>query len=182
MRQYAWLLVAVAGLSSGCGTSTNVEQQRNALLAVDREWSQTTTDLNKFLSYYAGDASVYPQGMPIATGSEAIRDVFTKMSSMPGFALQWSATKADVSASGELGYTTGTYQMTMNDAAGKPMTEKGKYVTVWKKQSDGQWKVTNDIFNADAPPPPPAPAAAPKTKRAAPSRSTSKRPSPKKRG
>ena len=50
-----------------------VDQQRNALLAVDREWSQSTTDLNKFLSYYAADASVYPQGMPIATGSEAIR-------------------------------------------------------------------------------------------------------------
>ena len=30
------------------------------------------------------------------------------------------------------------------------LTEKGKYVTVWKKQSDGNWKVTDDIFNADA--------------------------------
>lgn len=181
MRYSVWLLVAVASLSAGCGASTNVEQQRTALLSVDREWSQTTTDLNKFVSYYAPDASVYPQGMPIATGSEAIRDVFTKMTSMPGFALQWSATKADVSASGDLGYTTGTYQMTANDAAGKPMTEKGKYVTVWKKQSNGQWKVSDDIFNADAPPPPPAPAT-PQAKRAAPGRSTSRRPAPRKRG
>jgi quercetin dioxygenase-like cupin family protein len=30
-------------------------------------------------------------------------------------------------------------------------TEKGKYVTAWKKQADGSWKVTEDIFNADAP-------------------------------
>src|SRR5260370_219161 len=181
MRRYVWLLVAAVGLSVGCGSSVNVDQQRNALLALDREWSQTTTDLNKFLSYYAADASVYPQGMPIATGSEAIRDAFTKMTSMPGFSLQWSATKADVSASGDLGYTTGTYQMTMNNAAGTPTTEKGKYVTVWKKQSGGQWKVADDIFNADAPPPPPAPAVAPKSKRA-PARSTSKRSTPRKRG
>lgn len=182
MRRYLWLLLAATTLSAGCGTSTNVEQQRSALLALDREWSQTTTDLNKFLSYYAPDASVYPQGMPIATGSEAIRDAFTKMTSMPGFALQWSATKADVSASGDLGYTTGAYQMTANDAAGKPMAEKGKYVTVWKKQANGQWKVSDDIFNADAPPPPPAPAVAPKSKRAAPARSTARRPAPRKRG
>jgi ketosteroid isomerase-like protein len=182
MRRYVWLLLAAAALSAGCGTSTNVEQQRSALLAVDREWSQTTTDLNKFLSYYAADASAYPQGMPIATGSDAIRDVMTKMTSMPGFALQWSATKADVSASGDLGYTAGSYQMSANDAAGKPMSEKGKYVTVWKKQSNGQWKVIEDIFNADAPPPPPAPAVAPKSKRAAPARSTAKRPTSRKRG
>jgi ketosteroid isomerase-like protein len=181
MRRYVWLLVAAVVLSVGCGSSVNVDQQRNALLALDREWSQTTTDLNKFLSYYAADASVYPQGMPIATGSEAIRDTMTKMTSMPGFSLQWSATKADVSASGDLGYTTGTYQMAMNNGAGTPTTEKGKYVTVWKKQSNGQWKVADDIFNADAPPPPPAPAVAPKSKRA-PARSTSKRSTPRKRG
>jgi len=182
MRRYVWLMVAVAGLSVGCGPSVNVDQQRSALLALDREWSQTTTDLNKFLSYYAADASVYPQGMPIATGSEAIRDALTKMTSAPGFSLQWSATKADVSAAGDLGYTAGAYQMTMNDAAGKPMSEKGKYVTIWKKQSNGTWKATDDIFNADTPPPPPAPAAAPKSKRAAPARSTSKKPAPRKRG
>ena len=181
MRQYVWLLVAVVGLTVGCGSSVNVDQQRSALLALDREWSQTTTDLNKFLSYYAADASVYPQGMPIATGSDAIRDAMTKMTSMPGFALQWSATKAEVSASGDLGYTTGAFQMTMNDAAGKPLSEKGKYVTVWKKQSNGQWKVADDIFNADAPPPPPAPAVTPKSKRA-PARTTSKRSTPRKRG
>jgi hypothetical protein len=43
--------------------------------------------------------------------------------------------------------------MTVNDAAGNPMTEKGKYVEVWKKQADGQWKVVEDIFNADKAPP-----------------------------
>ncbi len=181
MRHYVWLMAVVAALGAGCGTSTNVEQQRSALLALDREWSQTTTDINKFLSYYAADASIYPQGMPIATGSEAIRDAFTKMVSMPGFSVQWSATKADVSGAGDLGYTAGAYEMTTNNAAGAPTTEKGKYVTVWKKQSGGQWKVAEDIFNADAPPPPPAPAVAPKPKRAAPARSTAKRP-PRRRG
>jgi ketosteroid isomerase-like protein len=181
MRSYVCLLAAAAMLAVGCGSSVNVQEQRNALLALDREWSQTTTDINKFLSYYAADASVYPQGMPLATGSDAIRDELGKMASMPGFSLQWSAAKADVSAAGDLGYTAGTYQMTMNDAAGKPMMEKGKYVTVWKKQANGQWKVTDDIFNADAPPPAPAPAA-PKAKRAAPARSTPRRPAPRKRG
>jgi ketosteroid isomerase-like protein len=180
MRIKILSLAAIAWLIAGCGKSVNVEQERTALLALDREWSQTTTDLNKFVSYYAADASLYPQGMPVATGPDAIREALTKMSSAPGFSLHWDATKADVSASGDLGYTAGTYQMTMNDAAGKPMTEKGKYVTVWKKQQNGQWKAADDIFNADAPPPPPAPAPTAKARRA-PARSTARRPAPRKR-
>jgi quercetin dioxygenase-like cupin family protein len=34
-------------------------------------------------------------------------------------------------------------------------TEKGKYVSIWKKQPDGQWKVAEDIFNPDKIGPPP---------------------------
>jgi ketosteroid isomerase-like protein/quercetin dioxygenase-like cupin family protein len=101
--------------------------------------------MDKFVSYYAPDASIYPPGMPVASGPGPIRDVLTKMNSAPGFALEFAASKADVSASGDLGYTAGTYQATMNGAM-----ENGKYITVWKKEPDGQWKVKEDIFNADA--------------------------------
>ncbi|MGH8286688.1 MAG: DUF4440 domain-containing protein [Steroidobacteraceae bacterium] len=66
------------------------------------------------------------------------------MSSAPGFAIKWTPEKAVVGASGDVGYTTGTYEMTAEGA-----TERGKYVTVWKKQSDGSWKVVEDIFNAN---------------------------------
>ncbi len=159
MRVCVWFLGLAGLLAAGCAASVNVEQERNTLMELDRAWSQTTKDLEKFLTYYAPDASVYPPGMPIATGSASIRDAFTKMTSMPGFSIQWSATKADVSTSGDLGYTSGTYSMTVNDAAGRPMMEKGKYVTVWKKQPDGQWKAKEDILNADAAPP--VPSAAP---------------------
>ena len=48
----------------------------------------------------------------------------------------------NMSASGDLGYTSGSYALTTNDAAGKPAIERGKYIEVWKKQSDGSWKVT----------------------------------------
>jgi ketosteroid isomerase-like protein len=150
------LLVVVVSLTAACGPSANVEQERNALLELDRQWSQSTTDVEKFVTFYSADATVYPQGMPAVTGAGRIRETFTQMTSMPGFALQFSPTKADVSASGDIGYTTGTYEMTVNDAAGNPMKEKGKYVEVLKKQPDGQWKVVEDIFNADGPLPDPS--------------------------
>jgi ketosteroid isomerase-like protein len=54
--------------------------------------------------------------------------------------------------SGDLGYTIGAYEMTFNDPTGKTVSDKGKYVTVWKKQKDGSWKVLLDVFNTDLPP------------------------------
>jgi ketosteroid isomerase-like protein len=30
-------------------------------------------------------------------------------------------------------------------------TDKGKYVTIWRKQPDGSWKVVEDMFNSDIP-------------------------------
>ena len=35
---------------------------------------------------------------------------------------------------------------------GEPASVVGKYLTIWKKQVDGRWMVSADMFNADAPP------------------------------
>jgi ketosteroid isomerase-like protein len=69
-----------------------------------------------------------------------------------------AANKVGVARSGELGYTSGTYDFSMKDASGKIISDKGKYVTVWKKQADGTWKVLLDTYNSDLPSPnmPPA--------------------------
>ena len=80
MRRCKWLTGALILLAIGCGPSVNVEQERNTLLGLDREWSQSTKDIDKFVSYYASDASTYPPGMPVATGLAAIRETFTKIS------------------------------------------------------------------------------------------------------
>ena len=150
------LIVGILGivgiaLGAACTPSVNLEQERTALMAVDREWSQTTRDPEKFVTYFAEGASIYPPGMPVVTGVDAIRKTYSEMVKAPDFALSFTPTKAEVAASGDLGYTAGTYEMTM---AG--MSEKGKYVTAWRKQSDGAWKVAEDIFNADTMPTPPA--------------------------
>ena len=137
------LLLGLMVLMAGCGSSVNVEQERTNLLALDREWAQSTKDVDTFLSYYAPDATTYPPGMPAVTGADALRKLFTEMMSAPGFSLTWTPTKADVAASGDLGSTAGTYEMSTAGA-----TDKGKYITLWKRQPNGEWKATDDIINA----------------------------------
>jgi len=52
---------------------------------------------------------------------------------------------ADIAASGDLGYTLGTYELRAKDEAGKATVAYGKYCSVWKKQPDGSWKWVVDV-------------------------------------
>ena len=153
MNRYLCLFLGLVSIAAGagCAPAVNVDEQRTALMAADRAWSETAKDADKFAAYFADGGSIYPPGMPVITGGEAIRKTFAAMTAAPGFSLSWTPTKAEVGASGDIGYTAGTYQSTMGGVA-----EKGKYITVWKKQADGAWKVTEDIFNADEAPKAPA--------------------------
>ncbi|WP_460735630.1 YybH family protein [Lysobacter tyrosinilyticus] len=76
----------------------------------------------------------------------------------PGFALSWQTGKVEVARAGDIAYTLGSYQLTVNDANGKPIVDRGKYVTIWRKQPDGGWKSIVDTFNTDLPMEPMAPA------------------------
>ena len=57
--------------------------------------------------------------------------------------LAWRPAWADVSAAGDLGYTTGTWAFSRSktDSPGA----WGEYFTVWKKQADGTWKFLLDL-------------------------------------
>lgn len=106
-------------------------------------------DLERALSFYADDAAMFPPNARVATGREAIRAAWSSEFANPGFALTWHITKIEVAQSRELAYTQGTYEFTLNDPTGRPVTDRGKYVVVWKKQPDGAWKLLADIWNSD---------------------------------
>ncbi len=60
------------------------------------------------------------------------------------YQLTWTPTDAMMGPSGDMGYTWGHFEGHSKDASGNPVTVKGRYITVWKKQADGQWKVVLD--------------------------------------
>jgi len=72
----------------------------------------------------------------------------------PNFSLSFQGTRADASKGGDLVYTVGTYTLTMSGPKDKkPVTDKGKYMTLYKKQADGTWKAVADMINSDLPAP-----------------------------
>ncbi len=147
-----WLVLAtLALLVAGCAAQVDVEAERAALLNADEAWSQSAPDLDRFLSFYADDSSLLPPDAPVATGHEVIRAYLSELFAAPEFALHWTTTKAELSRTGDLGYTYSTYELSFQDAEGNPVASQGKSLVVWKKQPDGQWKVVADMFNRGAP-------------------------------
>ena len=122
-----------------------------ALRDLDAQWSAAaqTKDLEKTIAFYSEDAIVLPTNAPAATTKEAIRNTWKELLASPGLAISWRTTKVEVARSGDIAYTTGTYELTMNGPSGNLVPDHGKYVEVWKKQADGKWKVAVDIWNSD---------------------------------
>ena len=147
-------LLLLAGCQQATTTSADTRSADEATLKnLDAEWSKSAgaRDVEKTASYYSDDAIVLPPNMPTINGRPGARSMWQGMFSVPGFGGGWKASKVEVARSGDLAYVTGTYELSETDAKGKPMTDKGKYLEVWKKQADGTWKCVIDMFNSDLP-------------------------------
>ena len=104
-----------------------------------------------YLSYYADDAVELPNGAPAIEGKVNIAPGMNFLDD-PNNRLTWTPTGGDVSSSGDLGYTYGTFEFRSNDKDGKPRVEHGKYTSIWKVEKDGSWKVVLDMGNASPAP------------------------------
>ena len=63
------------------------------------------------------------------------------------YLLTWKTTDARMSPSGDMGYTWGHFEGHSKDANGNPVTTSGRYMTIWRKEKDGTWKVVLDAGN-----------------------------------
>jgi uncharacterized protein (TIGR02246 family) len=146
--------VAIIGVTACQGGDTR-EADLKALRSTDARLSRAVADkdLERTLEFYASDASILPVAEPIVTGRQAIRAEWEHIFQIPGFQSTTTATTVEVSRGGDLGFTQGTYSTTFDLANGTQATERGKWVSVWKKQADGTWKVAVEIYNTNEPPP-----------------------------
>ena len=160
MKRIAAVLTVcfVAILAAGCSQQQKPAADTRAadeaaIRTADSTWSSATEakQVDQHMSYYADDAAVLGPNAPMASGKPAIQKMITDMFAMPGFGLKWQATKVEAAGSGDIAYTMGTYDFSMNGPKGAPMADHGKYLTIWKKQSDGTWKVAVDTYNSDMP-------------------------------
>lgn len=137
--------------------AAGLEAERGALAAAERAFAKLAEEKgvrDAFLAYLADDAVLFrPRAVP---GKE-----WVSSHPSPPIRLSWRPAFVEVAAAGDLGYTTGPYEV-RGTRADDTAVSHGWFVTIWKKQPDSAWRVALDVGtpNPGAPPPPATGAAA----------------------
>ena len=150
------LAVSCAVLSIlGC-SHVDTAAERDAILATDKPWQEAIAarDVERSVSFWAGDAVVMAPGQASLAGKDAIRGFVTQAFKAPGFGLRWETTSVDVAPHGDLAYALAKTTTTVVGPDGKPVSLRGKAATVWRKGPDGRWRCVLDVWNDDPPPRP----------------------------
>ncbi len=136
-------LVALSFVLLSCRPTTNVEEIKKAIEALDAQQVQAfaSKDVDAMMANYAADAVILAPNSAMVSGRDNIRSFFQEMAGMISD-FTFAMTKFD--ASGDLAYEIGTYSGKFGG-----VEDKGKYLTVWKKQQAGKWLIVADMFNTD---------------------------------
>jgi len=95
-----------------------------------------------FADWFADDGVALGNGAAPKVGKVAIAK--SAGWSPRDYQLIWTPTDAKMGPSGDMGYTWGHFEGHSKDVNGNPVTTTGRYMTIWRKGPDGQWKVVLD--------------------------------------
>jgi len=168
--RYLFACVALLALTTACSKTRPSSQNSDlaAVRSVEAAWVKdiATKDVDKFASYYTDDASVLLPNEMLIVGKDNIKAALKPMLADPNFALTFQSSRGEASKGGDLVYVIGTYSLTTSSPRDqKPVTDEGKYLTVFKIQADGSWKAAADMVNTDLPARSERPQAAPEPKK-----------------
>src|SRR5262245_8398117 len=109
-----------------------------AVRAADKAWAEAAAskDVDRMLAFYDKDATFIGETGVLITSKEELRKLWNRLFIMPGYELKWQAAKVEVSVSGDLAYSFGSWEVTVV-RDGQLRKTKGAYLAVWKKQADG---------------------------------------------
>lgn len=122
----------------------NVAAARKDLLKHDRAYAQASLKegvVKAFNSYSTPEVRLYREGsLPTDHRQTSVALLVAATTGQ----VSWTPIDGDVSRSGDLGYTHGTYEIT---DASKKVTERGSYVRIWRGFGH-EWRIVLDVTNA----------------------------------
>jgi uncharacterized protein (TIGR02246 family) len=132
--------------------STNVRQIEAVSNA--RAEAFNKSDAQTIASYFTEDCVLMAPNKPATKGREQVRAYYQSI--FDAFSPELKSGYDEVSVSGDLAYGRGfaTVKLTPKNG-GPPTVSAAKYLNILRRQSDGSWRTTHDIWNADEPSPAP---------------------------
>ena len=150
MKRLAIILLLCVCLPASSSSQNTASRGSELLIRLEADFAGAVAEHGRaaFITYFAEDGVELQDGGGITT-----REEMKKQQPWPdGTSLTWTPVHADMAGTGDLGYTYGNYVFKSKDKAGKVVANYGKYVSIWKKQKDGTWKVVVDMGNSSPEP------------------------------
>lgn len=139
--------IVILILLAACARQEDSAALKGEVLEADRDFSKRAQEkgIAEAFVYYADEKVIRPvAGEQPIFGKYALMESF--QNNPPDYSLTWEPLRAE--ASGNLGYTFGSYTLTTKTAAGKDSVQYGNYISVWKRKKDGSWRYVIDTGNA----------------------------------
>jgi len=129
------------------------EEARKGIVSVLKRMSELVRkgDVAALAACYSEDTIVMPPNTDLIQGRKAVNEFWEVGFKMMGYK-NIEFTTVDVVSLGDYATEWGRYSFKAQPKGQKPMEDKGKYITMWKRTPQG-WKIHWDIFNSNLPPP-----------------------------
>ena len=145
--------LALAGVAA-CAADPPRAADPTTLTAADRAFARAVTErgLEAWVAAFAEDGVMLtPEGV-VGPGASTIRAYVAASFADTAFRLAWEPTFARVATSDDVGYTVGAYRSHRSTDRSGAVTHEGGYVTVWRKGTDGTWRVALATLPPATPP------------------------------
>ena len=145
--------LTVLFMMTSCTINDDNDTQKRRLLSTDQQFAQMSLDKGAgeaFNHYLTDDAmGMSPKQHPVIGREKLYGEMKV---GQEDYVLAWEPQRAEVSRSEDMGWTWGTYILSFLDEAGVEQKRYGKYLNIWEKQDDGEWKVAVDMGNSSPSP------------------------------
>lgn len=142
------LLVFVLLVACNTAPATSPEEEKKIITEISSARAKAFNEGNAaaIALYFTDDAKLMAPGKPAQTGKAAVQSYYQSI--FDEYSTQLESHYEEVEVSGDLAYGRGFAKVTLvPKKGGPPVTSTAKYLNILKKQPDGTWKTTHDIWN-----------------------------------
>jgi ketosteroid isomerase-like protein len=147
--RYSPVFIGIAAILGGCASARIAPMTGRELVGLDERWATATVegDVDRIMTFWSDNATLYPEGHPPVYGKPAIREFIERRQSRPGSRITWTPCCAGIEEGGSMAYTLGEGSASVVDDAGVARELHGRFVAIWRKEGS-EWRCTVKCWNA----------------------------------
>ena len=143
------LLAAIAAACAQSGSAPLPASDVEAIRAASKAYTQAASEKawSNWATFFTEDAIFLPPNTTAKNGRAEIEAWARGFPPIRDLRIE----PIEIGGRGDLAYVRGRYSFVMTISNQPEQPDSGKYIEIWRKQSDGSWKLFRDTFNSDVP-------------------------------